>query len=84
MTNSEIRALAEQTREKIIRYGNGYHMPAAPLCIALETLLARQAEVLEKLAPPSSFLDSTNDYEYGRSFMSDEIRAILDPQEPRS
>ncbi len=49
MTTNEIRALVHDTRAKIIRYGDGYHAPADPLCIAIETLLARQAEVLDRL-----------------------------------
>lgn len=67
MTTAEIKALVAQTREKIIRYGNGYQMPAAPLCIAIETLLARQAEVLEEIM-----------FDY--SLHSENIRDILNPE----
>ena len=67
MKNAEIKALVEQTREKIISYGNGYHMPAAPLCTAIETLLARQAEVVK--------------YAEGYTLHAAPIRAILNPEE---
>jgi len=86
MTNSEIRSLVEEAKADLAYCEE--HIKSLPmydfkmtmrLTSAIETLLAREAEVLDMLPePPDGYMSET---QYARAQLSDEIRAILNPEE---
>jgi hypothetical protein len=86
MKNSEIRSLVEEAKADIAYCEE--HIKSLPmydfkmtmrLTSAIETLLAREAEVLDMLPePPDGYMSET---QYARAQLGDQIRAILNPEE---
>ena len=78
MTNSEIRALVDVSKEWWDdNFDSPYFLP--DMVCAIETLLAREAEVLDMLPePPDGYMSET---QYARAQLGDQIRAILNPEE---
>jgi len=76
MKNSEIRALVAMWK----RWPEWLHDSYNNKCIiAIETLLAREADVLDMLPePPDGYMSET---QYARAQLGDQIRAILNPEE---
>lgn len=79
MTNDEIRALLADCEDEYHLLGRNTGLNVPKLRTALETLLAREAEVLDRLPePPDGYMSET---QYARAELGADIRAILNPQE---
>lgn len=86
MKNSEIRALVDEAKADLAYCEE--HINLLPmydfkmtmrLTSAIETLLAREAEVMGMLPePPDGYMSET---QYARAQLGDQIRAILNPEE---
>jgi len=79
MKNSELSARIADYRRQIDAYGRLIVYDSNWMVSAIETLLAREAEVLDMLPePPDGYMSET---QYARAQLGDQIRAILNPEE---
>lgn len=82
LTNDEIRAQIDDYQRQIKEYRYLVVYDSIWMTNIIETLLARQAEVLDRLPePPDGYMSET---QYARAQLGADIRAILEPQEPRT